>query len=134
MLQKKVLSYWEDLFDKKLRKELKELDNRIENQGKFNQLIADLIDQLDFDDSNAKEKEQEKDTSSEDQSTPEGQEEDSSLSVKDEDNGAEADLNALDANFESLNENQDSNTKEEKEVTGDPSLQKKNQKNLSKEK
>tara|TARA_Y100000590_G_scaffold8169_1_gene10275 strand:+ start:8152 stop:9963 length:1812 start_codon:yes stop_codon:yes gene_type:complete len=131
---KKVLSYWEDLFDKKLRKELKELDNRIENQGKFNQLIADLIDQLDFDDSNAKEKEQEKDTSSEDQSTPEGQEEDSSLSVKDEDNGAEADLNALDANFESLNENQDSNTKEEKEVTGDPSLQKKNQKNLSKEK
>ena len=110
------------------------MDNRIENQGKFNQLIADLIDQLDFDDSNAKEKEQEKDTSSEDQSTPEGQEEDRSLSVKDEDNGAEADLNALDANFESLNENQDSNTKEEKEVTGDPSLQKKNQKNLSKEK
>jgi len=34
---KKVLSYWKDLFDKSLSKKLKELDNCIKNQSKFNQ-------------------------------------------------------------------------------------------------
>ena len=45
---KKVLSYWKDLFDKNLNKNLEELDACIENQSKFSQLIADLIESLDF--------------------------------------------------------------------------------------
>ena len=45
---KKVLSYWKDLFDKNLKQRLKELDNCIKNQNKFNQLVVELIDNLDF--------------------------------------------------------------------------------------
>jgi len=57
---KKVLNCWKNLFDKNLNKNLKELDDCIENQSKFNQLVADLIDDLNFKDS--KEKEEEKET------------------------------------------------------------------------
>ncbi len=66
---KKVLSYWNDLFDKNLKKKLKELDKLIENQGEFSQLVANLIDNLNFDDSDLKEKEEEKDASKEDSSS-----------------------------------------------------------------
>ena len=52
------MSYWKDLFNKNLNKNLKELDGCIENQGKFNQLVADLIENLDFEDSDTKEKEE----------------------------------------------------------------------------
>ena len=51
---KKILSYWKDLFDKNLKRELKELDNFTEDQNKYNKLIADLINNLDFKDPNAK--------------------------------------------------------------------------------
>ena len=37
---KKMLSYWKDLFDKNLKQRLKDLDNCIEDQHKFNQLIV----------------------------------------------------------------------------------------------
>ena len=43
---KKVLSYWKDLFDKNLKKELKKLDKCVKNQNKFNQIVAKLIDNL----------------------------------------------------------------------------------------
>ena len=33
---KKILSYWEDYFNKNLKNQLKELDNCVKNQGKFN--------------------------------------------------------------------------------------------------
>ena len=54
---KKVLSYWKKLFDKNLKIKLKELDNCVKNQSKFNHIIAELIDNLEFEDSNSKEKE-----------------------------------------------------------------------------
>ena len=53
---KNILSYWKDLFDKNLNKNLKELDDCIENQSKFNRLVAILINNLDFEDSDSKEK------------------------------------------------------------------------------
>ena len=33
---KKVLSYWQDLFDRNLKQRLKELDKCVKNQNKFN--------------------------------------------------------------------------------------------------
>ena len=45
------MSYWKDLFDKNLKNKLKDLDNCIEDQSKFAQLVADLINNLDFEDS-----------------------------------------------------------------------------------
>ena len=126
----KVLSYWKDLFDKNVSKKLKALDRCIKNQSKFSKLITDLIDNLDFEDSDSKEKEEEK-TTKEDSSTSNKNNKEDGSSKKQEDQSSDSDLNVLETSPESFNENDDLN---QKEVSGDPSLLKKNQKNLSKEK
>ena len=61
---RRVMSYWKDLFEKNLNKRLKELNNCIENQKEFSDLVTNLIDKLDFEDSDPKESE--KETSKED--------------------------------------------------------------------
>jgi len=130
----KVLSYWKNLFDKNLKQKLNELDSCIEKQNDFNQLIANLIDKLDFEDSNSKDKEEKRETTQEDSASSEKNNDDNELSQKEQDESSDSDLNVLESNFESLSENKDSNEKEAKEVTGDPNLLKKNQKNLLKDK
>ncbi len=129
---KKVLSYWKDLFDKNLSKKLKDLDACIKDQNKFSKLTADLIQNLNFDDSDSKEKEREKETQKEDTSSPQDSSEQSNTAQKeDEDN--DSDLNTLESSFESLNQNEDSDQKHE-EVTGDPNFVDANRKNLLKKK
>ena len=131
---KKVLSYWKDLFDKNLKQGLKELDNCIEDQNEFNQLVADLIDNLDFEDSNSKDGEEKKDTLKEDSSSSDKSNEENDLSQKEQDQSDDSNLNVLESSFQSFNESDDSSKKETKEVSGNPSLLKKNQKNLLKQK
>ena len=131
---KKVLSYWKDLFDKNLKQGLKELDNCIEDQNEFNQLVADLIDNLDFEDSNSKDGEEKKDTLKEDSSSSDKSNEENDLSQKEQNQSGDSDLNVLESSLESFNESDDSSKKETKEVSGDPNLLKKNQKNLLKQK
>jgi len=127
---KKVLNYWKDLLDKNLKKNLIELDSSIENQSKFGQLVADLIENLDFEDSDSKEKEEKKETTKEDNSLSEKNDKENDPSQKEEGQSSDYDLNS----FESSNENDDFNQKEMKEVMGNPSLMRKNKKNLLKEK
>ena len=124
---KKVLSYWKDLFDKNLKKRLKELDNCINDQNKFNQLVANLIDNLDFEDPDSKE--EEKQTTKEDSSQSEKDKEGKDLSQKEENQSNDSDSNVFENSIESSVENQDS---KQKETDGDPSLIKNNKKNLSK--
>ena len=126
-----MLSYWKDLFDRNLKQRLKELDNCIENQSKFDQLVAGLIDNLDFEDSDSKEKEEKKETTKKDSSQSEKGNEENDVTQKEEDQGNDSDLSVFENSFESFNEDQDS---KQKEVEGNPSLVKKNQKNLFKEK
>ena len=57
-ITKKVLSYWRELFEKNLYKKLKDLDSSLKDQNKFGQLIVDLIQDLNFDDSSSKEEEE----------------------------------------------------------------------------
>ena len=57
---KKTLSYWKDLFDKNLKQKLQKLDSCIENQSEFGQLVADLINNLEFEDPESKEKQETK--------------------------------------------------------------------------
>ena len=59
---KKTLSYWKELFDKNLNPKLKQLDSCIEDQNTYSQLVADLIDNLEFDDSESNEKQEQKET------------------------------------------------------------------------
>jgi cobaltochelatase CobT len=128
---KKMLSHWKDLFDKNLKQRLKELDNCIQNQHKFNQLIVKLIENLDFEDANSKEKEEVKDSTKEDSSKSEAKNDEKDLSQKEEKESNDSDLNVVENSLEASNEDKDSN---KKEIEGDPSLIKKNQKNLLKEK
>tara|TARA_Y100000590_G_scaffold275062_1_gene308856 strand:- start:3859 stop:5670 length:1812 start_codon:yes stop_codon:yes gene_type:complete len=131
---KKILSYWKDLFDKNLKQKLKELDNCIENQNEFSQLVAQLIDDLDFDDDNSKDQEEQKNSSNEDSSSSESKNEENSLSEKEQDKKDDSDLNILESNLETFNENDDLSEKEEKEVNTDSSFNKRTQKDLQKQK
>ena len=128
---KKMLSHWKDLFDKNLKQRLKELDNCIQNQHKFNQLIVKLIENLDFEDANSKEKEEKKDSTKEDSSKSEAKNDEKDLSQKEEKESNDSDLNVVENSLEASSEDKDSN---KKEIEGDPSLIKKNQENLLKEK
>ena len=127
----KVLSYWKDLFDKNLKQRLTELDGCIKDQNQFSQLIADIINNLDFEDPDAKEKEEKKETSKEDDSQSEKDNEESNVAQQEKDQNSQTDLSVLDNNLESFNEKGDS---DQKEVDGDPILAKNNQKKLFKEK
>ena len=129
---KKILSYWKTLFDKNLKKRLKQLDACIKDQQEFSQLVTDLIKNLEFDDSDAREKQEEKkDTKEQDPSQSEKESEEGEASQKEESQNNDADLNAIETSLESSDENE---SLDEKEVDVDPSLLKRNQKNIYKEK
>jgi cobaltochelatase CobT len=131
---KKTLSYWKDLFDKNLKQELKKLENCINNQSQFSKLACQLIDDLNFEDSNNnKEKEQNNDAENQNNSSPDVNEEKNNAADKDKEKN-ELDSNLLESNFESFNETDDFSEQEVKESLGDPSLSEKNNKFLGKEK
>ena len=75
---KKVLSYWKDLFDKNLKIKFKALDNCIKNQSEFNHIIAELIDNLEFEDLDSKEKEEKSETTKDDSLSEKNNEENNS--------------------------------------------------------
>ena len=126
----KVLEYWKDLFDRNLKKKLKELDNCIENQNEFSKLTADLIDNLDFEDSDSK-KEEEKETKKEDPSESQKNNEEGDSSQENKSQSAESELNAFETDFDSSEDSKDTS---EKDVNIDPNLIKKDQKKLINEK
>ena len=126
---KKVLSYWKDLFDKNLKKKLKELDGCIKNQNEFSKLVTDIINDLDFEDPNTKEKEEEKETSKENSSQTEKDSKENNAPQKDK--NSDSDTSVLDNNLESINEGEDSS---QKETDGEPILIKDSQKKIFKEK
>jgi len=128
---KKVLSYWKVLFEKKLKQRLKELDSCIKNQNKFDQLAADIINSLDFEDSNSKEKEEKQETSKDDTPQSENDNDESDTSQVDQDLSSDSDLNTLETNLTSSEEKEDIN---QKETDGNPTLINNNPKMLIKEK
>jgi len=126
----KVLEYWKDSFDKNLKEKLKKLENCIENQNEFSILAADLIDNLDFEDSDS-EKEEEKETEKEDTSESQNNNKEGDTSQENKKQSAESELNAFETNFDSPEDSKDTS---EKDVNIDPNLIKKDQKNLINEK
>jgi len=128
---KKVLSYWKDLFDKNLKQKLKELDNCIKNQNEFIQLIANIINNLDFEDPESKEEKEEKEMTKEDASQAEKDNKESNVSQKEKDQDSDPNYDISEHDIDSSNETEDPN---QKEIDIDPTLMKNNQKNLFKEK
>jgi len=130
---KKVLSYWKNLFDKNLKIKLKELENCVKNQSEFNHIIAELIDNLEFEDSDSKEKEEKSETPKDDSLSENNNEENNSTDAEEEKDRSDAEFNIVDSSIDSLNEDDNLNQSETKEVRGNPSSQKKRQKNLLKD-
>jgi len=128
---KKVLSYWENLFNKHLKKKLKSLHDCIDNQDKFNQMIANLIDNLDFEDSSSKkeEKDQKDESTQNDNNSDE-----KNLSVNEKEKNNDTEFNVSEPLFESSSENNELSEEKEVEISGDPSLIKKNKQSLQIEK
>ena len=117
---KKTLSYWKKLFDKNLNPKLKQLDSYIGDQNAYAQLVANLIGNLEFEDSESKEKQEEKETKNEGSSSSEKNNEKSNLSQKEEDGTEDSNLKISDNNLESSNEKEDTDQFSEKEVSVDP--------------
>ena len=133
-ITKKVLSHWKDLFDKNLKQELKNLDDCIENQDKYSKLVSDLIHNLDFEDSDSKDK-QKKEEATKDTSSEEDNNNQNTDPSKDSDNRESAsDLNVVENDFEFSDKNNDSSKKEIEQNEANPSAIRENQKNLIKEK
>ena len=127
----KVLSYWKDLFDKNLKQKLKKLDDCIKNQNEFSQLITDIINNLEFEDPDSKEKQENKETSKESDSQSEKDNEKNSVSKQEKDQNIDSDSRVLENSLESFNESENSNQEEDE---GDPVYIKNNQNKLFKEK
>jgi cobaltochelatase CobT len=116
---KKILSYWKDLFDKKLKKNLNELNGCVENQAEFNHIIAELIDNLEFKDSDSKEKEENETT--EDNPSSEDTNDKNSPTNEEQNQQADDDLSLADNDIDSLIENDNLDQNETDEVKGNPS-------------
>ena len=125
----KVLSYWKDLFDKNLKQKLKKLDNCVKNQNEFSQLITDIINNLDFDDSDSKQKEEKEEKKENDTSQSDNQNDESNASQKEQNQEDNSELAVLESNLETSEENKDSI---EKESDGDPSLRANDARKLNK--
>ena len=130
---KKILSYWQDLFDKNLKKKLKELDDCLENQSKFNHIVSEMINKLDFADTNSKEKEEQKETQKNKSSSENDSVENYQANKEEENQENEYNFNIDDADINSMNENDSLNQNEAEEIKGDPNLKKRYQKNLFKD-
>ena len=129
---KKVLSYWKDLFDKNLNKKFSELDNSLKNQSKFSHIMVELIDNLDFEDSDAMEKE-EKNEATKDNSSSEDENEENKPTDNEKKQENDPNINAIQGDSESFKENEDSDNKSfTKEEIDENS--RKNFKNLLKQK
>jgi len=130
---KKILSHWKDLFNKNIKEKLIELNSCIENQERFGELVSNLIDKLEFEDSNEKESKMKKEEP-EDKS-PDSEENDSKKDLsKMENETDDSNLSIDNVNFEALTEKNDSDNSEEKELEGNPNLQRFDKKKTLKDK
>ena len=131
---KKMLSYWKNLFDKNLSKKMDQLDSCIEKQEEFSNLIAQLISELDFEDSEAaEEKKEESDMKQEDSTQPNENDEKNAFPQKEEVEENISDIEITDDNLDSMDQKNQADKNREQEE-GDPILNKPYSKNLLKEK
>ena len=129
---KHVLSYWKSLFDKNLKNKMGELDHCLENQNKFSQVVSDLINNLNFEESKSKENEEEK-TETKNENNASNNNEKNNDSQKQEE-GDSSDNNVLESAFETLSENDSIEQNEGKEIDGEASILNKNKNKSLKEK
>ena len=126
---KKILSYWNKLFDKNLKLKLDELGNCLEDQQKYSHLIADLINNLRLEDSNSKENDEKKEDTTE-KSPSENSNESDKMEEKEENNDTNSELNTAENSMDFFNENNKDNPNDKEEVNHDSNLKKIDEKNI----
>ena len=131
---KKTLSYWKDLFDKNLKNNLKKLDDCLEDQSKFNQTISELIDDLEFEDSDSKEDEKKEKDTKNDSSSPDEKNDTDQNTEGEKNKESEFQLNASDISIDNPKENDNLDQNETTEVQENPNAPKGNRKSLIKDK
>ena len=126
---KKVLSYWKGLFDKNLKNELKRLDSYLEVQNKFNKMVVELIDNLEFDDSEPNEKKEENEKNQENSSNKDDAQNEQS---KEREKNKEAEFSVASPDLSSLKEDKntdmDDSLQSNEEIDYKNKIQKKHQK------
>jgi len=126
---KKVLSYWKGLFDKNLKNELKRLDSYLEDQNKFNKMVVELIDNLEFDDSEPNEKKEENEKNQENSSNKDDAQNEQS---KEREKNKEAEFSVASPDLSSLKEDKntdmDDSLQSNEEIDYKNKIQKKHQK------
>jgi len=126
---KKVLSYWKGLFDKNLKNELKRLDSYLEDQNKFNKMVVELIDNLEFDDSEPNEKKEENEKNQENSSN---KDDDQNEQSKEREKNKEAEFSVASPDLSSLKEDKntdmDDSLQSNEEIDYKNKIQKKHQK------
>ena len=110
------------------------MDECIEDQNQFEQLIVDLIDNLEFEDTATKEKDEKKEASTENPSSDNEENNDKDASRKEEEQNEDFNLGVAEDSPESFDENEESSEKETKEIDGNDNLTRKNKTNLLKQK
>jgi len=93
-----------------------------------------MINKLDFEDANSKEKEEQKETQKNKSSSENDSGENNQANKEEENQENEYNFNIDDADINSMNENDSLNQNEAEEIKGDPNLKKRYQKNLFKDK
>ncbi len=133
-IKKKVLGNWKDLFDKNIKKNLKKLDNCVDNQNEYAQIISELIQDINLEDTNSKDQEQ---TKEEDQNDPSSSDDDNEKENSKKDSESqknEENFDMAESIIDSLDQNENNENIKEKEIPQSPILNNNKQKILQKEK
>ena len=130
----KMLDYWKDLFDKNLKSKLKKLDNLIDKQSEFSQLVSKLINNLNFDDVESKERKEDQENKKEDSSSAENKNEENNLKENEQEEKNNSSLDVLENNIESFKESDELNNIDNKQIESEKSIQGQNHKSLLKNK
>ena len=116
-----MLSHWQELFDKDLKKNLKKLSSHINDQRKFSQTIVELIDNLDFKDDESKETQEQKENTKENPSQSEENNDEKNLTDEKQEQQENASFSLTENSLDSLDQNDNSEQDEVQESTRNPS-------------
>ncbi len=133
-IKKKVLSNWKELFDKNIKKNLKKLDNCVDNQNEYAQIISELIQDINLEDTNSKDQEQTKEEDQNDPSLSDDDNEKENSKKDSESQKNEENFDMAESVIDSLDQNENNENIKEKEIPQSPILNNNKQKILKKEK
>ena len=132
-ITKKILNNWQSIFDKNLKQGIQQLKGHINDQNKFNLITSQLISNLELEETdtteeNEKNKEAPNDSGQTDKTTEENN------PFNQESAEQELELNMMENNLLSVNENDDTKENEAEDENGIPSPLKSKYNNLKKNK